>query len=363
MGASGVLIQADTPQTKSLTIRVSNVNRLLGAGFTKVKVYKTSTTIEGNLTAGPRGPTPDPSTYVEVTTPETRIALVSNNSEYIFTDPNGTDDEWYAITYLKSDGTESQFGTPTQGTADPALDLFSVDTLKNVFLFGIDLTNDAGEPYPDALFQFYIRSAVAFVESKLDIVLTPTRYVDERHDFYKRDYEKYVFTKLDHVPVISVEECRLVLPTNVNVISYNPNSFNVDFNSGFLEIVPGSGQITLGQTGAFLPLVFGGQDYLPNALRVTYTAGFERCEIPGDLAEVVGMLASFGPLGIAGDLLVGAGIASTSLSIDGLSQSINTTSSATNSGYGARLVQYQKQLKDMWKALYQRYHPMNLVVA
>ena len=86
---------------------------------------------------------------------------------------------------------------------------------------------------------------------------------------------------------------------------------------------------------------------IPDYWRIQYITGWDIDQMPMDLINVVGMVASFGPLGIAGDLILGsAGIASQSLSIDGLSQSISTTASATNAGYGARLIQYEKQIKE-----------------
>ena len=74
-------------------------------------------------------------------------------------------------------------------------------------------------------------------------------------------------------------------------------------------------------------------------------------------------MASLGPLNIAGDLLGGAGVASQSLSIDGLSQSIATTSSATNAGYGARIINYERQIKDNVKSLRDFYKGIPLRVA
>ena len=85
---------------------------------------------------------------------------------------------------------------------------------------------------------------------------------------------------------------------------------------------------------------------IPDYWDLQYITGFDLDHLPMDLLNLVGKLATFGPLGIAGDLILGAGIASQSLSVDGLSQSIGSTSSATNAGYGARLVQYQKEIKD-----------------
>lgn len=55
-------------------------------------------------------------------------------------------------------------------------------------------------------------------------------------------------------------------------------------------------------------------------------------EIPDDLRYVLGVYAATLPLTIAGDLVLGAGVASRSLGLDGLSQSINTTKSGPNGG-------------------------------
>ena len=91
--------------------------------------------------------------------------------------------------------------------------------------------------------------------------------------------------------------------------------------------------------------------YIPDAISVDYVAGFDSTSIPDDIKHLIAMQAAIGPLNIAGDLLVGAGIASLSTSLPGLTQSINTTSSATNSGFGSRILEYQKEIKDLMPML------------
>lgn len=344
--------------TLCLRIQIPNLQKVLDRGFDEILVFRSDTLDASGTPIG----------FSEVTVAgSTRIRIVEQVASYTFIDdtaPADTTNTFYTIQYRNSgSGATTSQSSPSQGVPNPALDILSVEDLKTNFLFGIDLTDDQGQPYPDSLFAFYIEAAVAQAEMELDIVIAPTVITGEAHDFYKRDYDKYVFTILDHRPIISVQSVELVLPTEVRVIDYNPDSFQVDFNAGTLEIVPGSGQITLGQTGAFLPLVFGGQDYLPRTIRVNYTAGMDRTTvrtrfgIPKNLIEYIGMLASEGPLGIAGDLIVGAGIASQTISMDGLSQSVNTTSSATNSGYGARIGQFQKRRKELKPALRNAFHP------
>lgn len=55
-------------------------------------------------------------------------------------------------------------------------------------------------------------------------------------------------------------------------------------------------------------------------------------DIPDDLRFVLGAYAALLPLTVAGDLVLGAGVASRSIGLDGLSQNINTTKSGPNGG-------------------------------
>jgi hypothetical protein len=96
--------------------------------------------------------------------------------------------------------------------------------------------------------------------------------------------------------------------------------------------------------------------------KVVYKAGFLPGKCPLNIKELIGMKAAMGPLNIAGDLIAGAGIASKSIGIDGLSQSISTTSSATNAGYGARILQYNKEIKERLQRL-KDYYGINLSMA
>lgn len=77
------------------------------------------------------------------------------------------------------------------------------------------------------------------------------------------------------------------------------------------------------------------------------------------LLKAIGLLAALAPLDIAGDLIAGAGIGSFSVGVDGLSQSIATTASATSAGYGARIISYQTQLKALLPVLRAKYRMMN----
>jgi hypothetical protein len=159
-------------------------------------------------------------------------------------------------------------------------------------------------------------------------------------------------------PVISVEGVRVKWPSNTTVIEFPAEWIQLRPESGQVNIVPASGtlsQVLLTAGGSFLPLVASGRDFVPNILEVEYTAGFAEGQVPMEIRDLVGKWASLAPLHVAGDLIAGAGIANKSIGIDGLSQSIGTTSSATNSGYGARTLNYLKEIREQIPVL-RRYY-------
>lgn len=79
------------------------------------------------------------------------------------------------------------------------------------------------------------------------------------------------------------------------------------------------------------------------------------------LLEIGGKVASFSILNPAGDLIAGAGIASKSQSVGGVSQSVSTTSSATNSGYGARIIQYRQDIEKDLPMIRRRFHGIPMI--
>ena len=79
-------------------------------------------------------------------------------------------------------------------------------------------------------------------------------------------------------------------------------------------------------------------------------------DVDAVLLDVVGKVASIAILNTAGDLIIGAGIANKSTAVDGISASVGTTSSPTNAGYGARIIQLRKEIDQIMKQLWLRYN-------
>ena len=301
--------------------------------------------------------------YTEITTPATRLVISKSVSMYAYTDINGHADYYYKMSYYNSvSSAESDLSNAYRGEGDPALSIVTIEEIKAAYLFGLDLTQDDGTPFPDIVYEMAIKSAVSWLEHQLDISILPKFIDDERLDYYQEDYPKFIWLKLDHKPVIGVDAVSMVLPGSNVARVYPQEWLSVHKLSGQVQIVPGDiGSIAAMRGGDWYPL-HTSHRLIPDVFRVKYSAGFNEGEVPWDIKDLVGKIASFGPLNIAGDLLGGAGIASQNISLDGLSMGFNTTSSATNAGYGARLVQYNKEIKAMIPTLRRYYNGAGMVV-
>lgn len=355
----------------NVTILIPDAEDRVAAGYTIIRVQRS--------TSGSGGP------WREITGASNWLTVEADKTIYTFVDQEGSEHYWYRFwLYNPSTSSSTAFSDPQPAEVEPALSLLSIDELKKHYLYGLDLTDDQGNPYPDSLYVHCIRAAVDWLETKLDIAILPVVIEEEKHDFYAEDWPKWMYLRLTRHPVISVESVRLVMPGNQEVHNFSKDWLSLQRFEGHLQIVPGpsgSSTIALGFNHWFFPWMHRSiSRQIPDVFRVAYTAGFGRPpegswnfvrgseppsvshpdpmldRFPTDLKELIGKIASFGPLNIAGDLLGGAGIASQSISIDGLSQNYNTTSSATNAGYGARLIQYRQEIKDWVPTMQRKYH-------
>lgn len=312
--------------------------------------------------------------WTEVSLPVDRPVLEKGKITYTWIDRAGAPLYYYRTRYLDTrrlangesfDDATSDPSDPIEGVGLATSCILTVPQLKNRYLFGVDLRNDNGDPIDDRTLQFYILAAIEWFEHQLDIKLLESTFV-EVQDYNINDYQAYNFIQLDNYPLISVEEFNVQYPTGQTVVRYPDEWLRLDREHGHIRIVPTAGtlsEILIGQGGSYLPAIYNGLHSLPHLFEIHYTAGFEDCRVPANILDLIGKMASLGPFNIFGDLIAGAGIATVSLSIDGLSQNIGTTSSATNAGYGARIIQYTKEIKDQIPVLRRYYKGIRMATA
>lgn len=237
--------------------------------------------------------------------------------------------------------------------------VMSPTELLETYFYGIKIQDNDGKALSDTMIKFYIQAATEEVEQALDLKIIP-QMIEEDQDFWLQDWKAWGFLKLTY-PVRKPYKLQGFI-NDVKQIDYPPEWLSArkttDGKLYFrnLYLVPTNGAATTNSvvfSGITPHLGFFGNKQIPQYWSARYCTGFE--DTPKDLLNYIGKLASINIFHILGDIIIGAGIASQSIGIDSLSQSIATTSSATNAGYGARIVGYLRDMKLSWpimKAFY-----------
>jgi hypothetical protein len=337
-----------------LHVAVGNIADIAGR-FDKIRIWR-ATSVDG--------------TYTELTTAATRITIVPGVSTYTYYDGSGLATYWYKTDYFNTaDSTTSELSEPVLGDdAEVLTGIMTVEQLKEIYLFGVDLTDDQGNPYPDSMYEFSIRAAIAWCEHVLDIDLRPTDRV-ERYPYDQLLFQDaWGYLQLDKYPCLDwVDDnhyVKIFWPSSSEAYTFPDDWVRLEKQIGLIHLMPTAGTVSgaLLVSGAVLPTILTRYPYLPRTVEVAYTSGFQAGAVPYDIRQLVGWKASIPIFDVAGDLIAGAGIANFSLSVDSLSQTVGTTSSATNSGYGARILSYQKQIKEQLPIVKNFYKGAGIVI-
>jgi hypothetical protein len=158
--------------------------------------------------------------------------------------------------------------------------------------------------------------------------------VEGEHEFFANgvlvhncnDYLNFAFVKLYRQPAREVMEVRAVYPTGQTIQVFPREWIRLYPESGQFHLVPTSGslsQVMLGGGNGYLPFIFAGLSYLPQLWEVDYVSGFDPEAIPREVISVICKMASIDILTIVSDQIGPIGVASSSVGIDGMSQSIS----------------------------------------
>lgn len=224
--------------------------------------------------------------------------------------------------------------------------IVTIAQLKATWLFGVKIRDkETGASYSDEAYQNAIDTAIGLLETFLDISIGPVRNYKEYKDYNYNDYAEWGYFQLDNFPVDSVSAIKLVYYRDEDGEVDENQTLNiplgwmrVNSHDGIIRLVPNGkmpGGLQMGN-GGFFPYLFQ-QQKVPHAWEITYNFGFCSGMVPVLLNQAISMIAAIIALITAGHLILGAGIAGTSISLDGLSQSINTTQSAENSGFSSTI--------------------------
>jgi len=213
--------------------------------------------------------------------------------------------------------------------------------LYEQYFFGIPLIDPDGNKISDKVAEFAIAQAIGQLENDLMLYIRQRDNIEERHDYDLEIYSNFCFLQLWKRPIRAITSFTIMYGNNT--VEILDNAWIIyQAKMGIMQLYPGTIVSSTGMYFSGLWPMLHWQAKAPMAFKLIYNAGFD--DIPAQMAHAIGMLASIHLFNILGDLVIGAGIASMSIGMDGWSQSIGTTASAENSAYSARIIMYQKEL-------------------
>lgn len=254
---------------------------------------------------------------------------------------------------------------------------FNVNAVKSQ-MFGVAVIDPStGEEMGDEYYLQAINSAIANAEKEFDIKILP-RFVSEKKDFYQNDFNSYGYLRMNSRPLLQVEDFKMQA-YNRTLMNYQNDWWRVNCVQGSIQLMPtllgvlGSGipynNVTMGQAPWLgFPPVASNQGFAPQLFEVNYVAGmlpqerdgvFQEWELHPDLKFLILKQSAKSILEVWGRLIIGAGIASRTLDIDGMSESIVTTQSAMYGGASADIIQLDADIAQLSSGL-KAYYGMNL---
>ncbi len=236
------------------------------------------------------------------------------------------------------------------------------DDMRYTYLWGTDLKATNGTIFTDEQIQFFIDESLAYMERELNLTLKKRVIKSEArqrglqkgvdydteealYDFSYRKIQRYGMIQTRQRPIINVDKCELIYKdrTKKDLLP----SVVIDYTKGIVKFLERPYKPSERNTGITSALFAYGQETFQSRLfyAIDYSAGYETSdEIPADLRQAIAKVAAISLLNIIGDGLM-SGFSSSSLSLDGMSESFSSTQSATSAYFGARISQYKDDIK------------------
>jgi hypothetical protein len=246
------------------------------------------------------------------------------------------------------------------------------DDLRETWIWGNDFKSTNGRLFTDAQIRYYIDNAIAETERRLNITIIKKRIrcnaksrnlvkgqdYDIEEGYYDFRYEKiarYGTIVTNQRPIIKLHRLDVLnrFTTSISLL----DSTVVDKTKGVLKMMRRPirpSETSQGISTAIYP--YGKETFNQHMFyAIDYDVGYETSDdIPMDLREAIGKNAAISLLNIIGDGLL-SGFSSSSLSMDGMSESFSSTQSATSAYFGARIKVYEDELKEYIKAVSRKF--------
>ena len=243
--------------------------------------------------------------------------------------------------------------------------LLTPDDIRYTYLWGTDFKATNGMAFTDEQIQWFIDAGMEDMARRLNITIKKKRIKSELtveqqklkkgvdfdeeetlYDFAYRKIQRYGMIQTKHRPILNVSRCTLINKSESNV-DLLP-SVVPDKKNGVLKFLKRPYKPSDTWDGISTSISRYGAETWNNHLfyAVDYDVGFETSDdVPVDLRQIIGELIAISLLNVIGDGLM-SGFSSSSLSMDGVSESFSSTQSPTSGYFGSRIMQYKKDIEE-----------------
>jgi hypothetical protein len=171
-------------------------------------------------------------------------------------------------------------------------------------------------------------------------------YTDEEfpYDFDPDKWVNFGFLQLRHFPILSIQRAQLVGPTTVLILNLLDWQ-RTNKRNGQLHFYPRNQLIFGPPLGGYGSVLLWQIRRYPQGLEIDYEAGYENADkLDSGLRDVIGKWASIKALIMIGGGILPTGQASQNVGLDGLSESISFTQTASTTTFAARIKQYSDDI-------------------
>lgn len=251
----------------------------------------------------------------------------------------------------------------------------NIQLVKNELL-GMD--NDlvdpvTGQPYSDEFYNQMIERAVSQAEKTFDVAILPRLQVDKL-DYHRNDFNAFAYMQVNYRPILNIKDLTLYY-NNQNILRVPDEWIKVTNRTGQIQVSPSVLMQGLNTTinptiypiinspYGMTPSPYQETEFAPQMLGVTYVAGMmphpdgdarginRDYVIQPDMLSYIAKLAAIEILEKWSRNIIGAGIASYNVSVDGISTGLETTSSPENSAATAEVAQLERDMKPIKESL------------
>lgn len=251
----------------------------------------------------------------------------------------------------------------------------NIQLVKNELL-GMD--NDlvdpvTGQPYSDGFYSQMIERAVSQAEKTFDVAILPRLQVDKL-DYHRNDFNAFAYMQVNYRPILNIKDLTLYY-NNQNILRVPDEWIKVTNRTGQIQVSPSVLMQGLNTTinptiypiinspYGMTPSPYQETEFAPQMLGVTYVAGMmphpdddargisRDYVIQPDMLSYIAKLAAIEILEKWSRNIIGAGIASYNVSVDGISTGLETTSSPENSAATAEVAQLERDMKPIKESL------------